>query len=162
MKFTLINFEKDLSEIVQVLNVSHATVAKEFGFTKKNNPSNNAFIDETELRSQLNEGIELFALLANRKIIGCIAIEKSSKVTNLFYIEKVSIVPEYRNQGYGVQLMNFAISKIKESGGREVSVALIDSNRKLKKWYTEQGFIETVTRDFEHLPFHVCFMNKQI
>ena len=35
MKFTLINFEKDLSEIVQVLNVSHATVAKEFGFTKK-------------------------------------------------------------------------------------------------------------------------------
>lgn len=162
MKFTFIDFEKDLSEIVLVLNVSHATVAIKFGFTKENNPSNNAFIDEPALRSQLNKGIELYALSVNRKIIGCIAIEKSSRETGLFYIEKVSVVPEYRNQGYGLHLMNFATAKIKESGGSAVSVALIDPHTKLKKWYAEQGFIETGTRDFEHLPFRVCFMNKQI
>ena len=36
------------------------------------------------------------------------------------------------------------------------------SNIKLKKWYLSQGFIETGSKDFEHLPFRVCFMNKQI
>jgi len=95
-------------------------------------------------------------------LIGCIAIEKSKSTLDTFYIEKVSVVPEYRNQGYGVQLMDFALTKIKESGGKNASIALIDSNTNLKNWYRSQGFIETGTKDFEQLPFRVCFMNKQL
>ena len=162
MDFTYINSEKDLSAIVHVLNVSHGTVAKDFGFTKDNNPTNNAFIDEEALRNQLNKGIELYALSNNGHLIGCIAIEKSEKETGTFYIEKVSVMPEFRNQGFGVALMDFATTKIKESGGKVISIALIDSNTKLKKWYLSQGFVETGFKDFEHLPFRVCFMNKKI
>lgn len=162
MNFTLVNSNKDLSAIVGVLNVSHGTVAKDFGFTKDNNPTNNAFIDEPTLRTQLNKGIDLYAISINNNMIGCIAIEKSAKEIDTFYIEKVSVIPEFRNQGYGIRLMDFAASKIKELGGKSISIALIDSNTKLKNWYSSQGFIETGTKDFEHLPFRVCFMNKQI
>jgi diamine N-acetyltransferase len=154
--------EMDLSAVVNVLNVSHSTVANEFGFTRETNPTNNAFIDEQTLRAQLKNGIDLYAMSTGDKLIGCIAIEKSSKETGTFYIEKVSVVPEYRNQGIGVELMNFATSKIIESGGNVISIALIDSNHKLKKWYSKQGFIETGVKEFEHLPFSVCFMNKKI
>ena len=162
MDFIQINPEKDLSAIVGILNVSHGTVAKDFEFTKDNNPTNNAFIDEQTLSVQLNKGIDLYAMLNNDKLIGCIAIEKSTNETDTFYIEKVSIIPEFRNRGYGIKLMDFAITKIKEFGGKVISIALIDSNIKLKKWYLSQGFIETGTKDFIHLPFRVCFMNKQI
>jgi len=162
MDFIQINPEKDLSAIVGILNVSHGTVAKDFEFTKDNNPTNNAFIDEQTLSVQLNKGIDLYAMLNNDKLIGCIAIEKSTKETDTFYIEKVSIIPEFRSRGYGIKLMDFAITKIKEFGGKVISIALIDSNIKLKKWYLSQGFIETGTKDFIHLPFRVCFMNKQI
>jgi ribosomal protein S18 acetylase RimI-like enzyme len=162
MVITYVNSDKDLSAIVHVLNVSHDTVAKEFGFTKENNPTNNAFIDELTLREQLNKGIDLYAMSMNGKRIGCIAIEKSTKEIETFYIEKVSVLPDYRNRGYGVELMNFATSKIREHEGKVISIALIDSNTRLKSWYSAQGFIETGTKDFEHLPFRVCFMNKQI
>jgi len=162
MDITFINPSTDLSAIVHVLNVSHGTVAKDFGFTKDNNPTNNAFIDESTLKTQLNKGIDLYAMSMNSQLIGCIAIEKSAKETDTFYIEKVSVVPAFRNQGFGVKLMDFAVAKIKELGGKSVSIALIDSNTKLKNWYCSQGFIETGTKDFEHLPFRVCFMNKQI
>ena len=162
INFSLINSNSDLFPIVNVLNVSHGTVAKDFGFTKDSNPTNSAFINESTLRTQLNKGIELYAMAVNNKLIGCIAIEKSSKETGTFYIEKVSIIPEFRNQGYGVKLMDFATSKIKELGGKNISIALIDSNTKLKNWYCSQGFNETGTKDFEHLPFRVCFMNKQL
>jgi len=162
MEFTLIDFNKDLSAVVHILNVSHGTVARDFGFTKDNNPSNNAFIDEQTLRTQLSNGINLYAMSVNNKMIACIAIEKSTKEIDTYYIEKVSVIPEFRNQGYGVKLMDFATSKIKESGGKSVSIALIDSHTKLKSWYTQQGFIETGTKDFERLPFRVCFMNKQL
>lgn len=160
--FTFINPGDDLSTVVQVLNRSHGTVAKDFNFTKDNNPTNNAFIDEPTLRVQLSNGIDLYAISINRQTIGCIAIEKSTKETDTFYIEKVSVLPEFRNQGYGVQLMDFAILRIKELGGKSASVALIDSNTKLKNWYDSQGFVETGIKEFEHLPFKVCFMNKHL
>ena len=162
MDFILVDSHNDLSEIVYVLNVSHGTVAKKFGFTKENNPTNNAFIDASTLQAQLNKGIDVYAMSKNGKVIGCIAIEKSAKEMDTFYIEKVSVIPEFRSQGYGVKLMDFATAKIKESGGKNISIALIDSHTTLKKWYSSQGFIETGTKDFEHLPFRVCFMNKPI
>jgi ribosomal protein S18 acetylase RimI-like enzyme len=162
MEFIGINSSHDLSNIVKVLNISHGTVAKDFGFTKETNPTNNAFIDEQTLRMQLDKGIELFQLKVNEVVIGCIAIEKSSKETDTYYIEKVSIVPEYRHQGYGLKTMEFAIEKIKAKGGKWISIALIDSNAVLKKWYNTQGFKETGTRDISHLPFKVCFMKKEL
>ncbi len=162
IEFTQIKPDNDLSAIVKVLNISHSTVAKEFGFTKDSNPTNNAFIDEATLIAQFSRGIELYSMAVGNKIVGCIAIEKSTKQINTYYIEKVSVIPESRNQGYGVMLMDFATSKIKESGGDNISIALIHSNKKLKNWYSSQGFIESGTRDFDHLPFKVCFMNKQI
>jgi hypothetical protein len=89
MHFNLINSGNDLSQVVHMLNISHGTVAKDFGFTKDNNPTNNAFIDDPALRTQLNKGIELYTLSINSKMIGCIAIEKSAKEMDTFYIEKV-------------------------------------------------------------------------
>ena len=162
MKFLKVLPDSDLSESVNVLNLYHGTVAKEFGFTLDDNPSNNAFIDVITLKNQLEKGIELFILMDGDKTIGCIAIEKSIKEIGTFYIEKVSVVPEYRHNGYGTMLMNFATEKIKKSGGKSISIALINSNTILKQWYLNQGFFETSIKDFPHLPFRVCFMNKQL
>lgn len=159
--FIYIAPEQDLSAIVKVLNLSHGTIARDFNFTKEDNPTNNAFIDEKTLREQLNNGIELYGLKMNNRLVGCIAIEKSKREPATYYIEKVSVLPEFRHQGIGVRLMDFATAKIKDAGGQIISIALIDSNTKLKKWYLSQGFIETGFKDFEHLPFRVCFMRKE-
>ena len=159
--FIYIAPEQDLSAIVRVLNLSHGTIAEDFNFTKEDNPTNNAFIDEKTLREQLNNGIELYGLKMNNRLVGCIAIEKSKREPGTYYIEKVSVLPEFRHQGIGVRLMDFATAKIKDAGGQIISIALIDSNTKLKEWYLSQGFIETGFKDFEHLPFRVCFMRKE-
>lgn len=159
--FIYIAPEQDLSTIVKVLNLSHGTIARDFNFTKEDNPTNNAFIDEKTLREQLNNGIELYGLKMNNRLVGCIAIEKSKREPGTYYIEKVSVLPEFRHQGIGVRLMDFATAKIKDAGGQIISIALIDSNTKLKEWYLSQGFIETGVKDFEHLPFRVCFMRKE-
>jgi len=160
MKFMYIKPGEDLSSVVEVLNKSHATIAEEFGFTRETNPTNNAFIDNQTLRNQLSKGIELYLLIFDDKPAGCIAIEKSVKESDTFYIEKVSVIPEYRHRGLGSKILEFAESKIHEKGGKLISISLIDSNTRLKEWYAIHGFIETGTRDFSHLPFRVCFMSK--
>jgi N-acetylglutamate synthase-like GNAT family acetyltransferase len=162
MEFHSVESDQDLSEVIKVLNESHGTVAKEFGFTKDTNPTNSAFITGQTLREQLEKGIELYRLEIDHNVIGCIAIEKSSKETDTYYIEKVSILPQYRHRGYGLKLMEFATEKIRANGGKRISIALIDSNTLLKNWYSQQGFKETGVKDFPRLPFRVCFMNKEV
>ena len=161
MDFIYINPEEDVSAVLKVLNLSHGTIARDFNFTKEDNPTNNAFIDEKTLREQLKNGIALYGLKMDNRLVGCIAIEKSKREADTYYIEKVSVLPEFRHQGIGVRLMDFATDKIKNAGGKMISIALIDSNSKLKKWYLSQGFVETGFKDFEHLPFRVCFMRKE-
>jgi len=39
-----------------------------------------------------------------------------------------------------VKIMEFATNKIIDHGGKWISIALIDSNVPLKKWYTKQDF----------------------
>ena len=161
MDFIYINPDEDVSAVLKVLNLSHGTIARDFNFTKEDNPTNNAFIDEKTLREQLKNGIALYGLKLGNRLVGCIAIEKSKREADTYYIEKVSVLPEFRHQGIGVRLMDFATDKIKNAGGKIISIALIDSNSKLKKWYLSQGFVETGFKDFEHLPFRVCFMRKE-
>ena len=58
--------------------------------------------------------------------------------------------------------MDFASDRAKELGGKRISIGLIDSNIILKKWYGRQGYVVVEIKKFEHLPFDVCFMEKEI
>ena len=56
--------------------------------------------------------------------------------------------------------MDFATKRILDLGGKKISIGLIDTNTELKKWYQNQGYVETGAKIFDHLPFNVCFMDK--
>jgi hypothetical protein len=43
-------------------------------------------------------------------------------------------------------------------GCSTVRIGVIADLIELKKWYGGFGFVETETRDFDHLPFRVAFM----
>ena len=157
-----VTIQDDFHIYSKLLNDSFATVAAEFGLTKENSPTNNAFITQEELYSQLTESREFYYYEDNNVIIGFIAIEQSSNNQNIFYIEKVAVHPNFRNKGIGLELMNFATLRIMQLEGQEISIGLIDSNLILKEWYKTQGFIETGVKSYKHLPFNVCFMSKYL
>jgi ribosomal protein S18 acetylase RimI-like enzyme len=150
--------ERELIISVAVLRKAFGTVAKNFNLTLKNCPTNPAFCEPEHLIKMQKRGIELFKLTAHRKQIGFIAIEKSEKEPGTYYVERLAVLPEYRHEGYGRDLMDFTVRHIKELGGTRASIALIDAHTVLKEWYKDQGFRETGTKDFLHLPFRVCFM----
>jgi ribosomal protein S18 acetylase RimI-like enzyme len=162
MDIKKVNLNDDLSAVINVLNKAHGTVAQEYNFTKESNPSNSAFINQETLKEEMGRGIDVFFLSVNNAMVGCIAIEKSKRADDIFYIEKVSVLPEHRHYGYGVVLMDFATDRIKSLKGKTISIGLIDSNTPLKNWYTTLGYTETGFKDFDHLPFRVCFMAKEL
>jgi ribosomal protein S18 acetylase RimI-like enzyme len=156
--------QNDFVKLAKLLNEAFATVAKEFGLTKENSPTNNAFIASDELKTQLIESREFYTYADNGKVVGFIAIEKAlgTPDADKFYIEKLAVAPNSRHLGIGRQLMDFASNRIVELGGKCISIGLINSNTVLKDWYNKQGYVECSVKTFEHLPFEVCIMEKII
>jgi ribosomal protein S18 acetylase RimI-like enzyme len=102
----------------------------------------------------------MFGLFDNDEQVGFIALEQSDNGT--FYLEKLAVLPEHRHKGFGEALTDFIIEYVKNAGGKKISIGIIYENKTLLKWYKQFGFIETGTKNFPHLPFTVCFMERCI
>ena len=154
--------KNELLQCTQVISASFKTVAEEFHLTENNAPTNPAFLTIKILKIYMNKGIELFGYYENNTIIGCIAIEQSHDEKDIFFIERLAVIPEKRHKGYGTQLIDYAIKRIKEKNGKKASIGIINDNKRLKKWYVRLGFKEVNLKKFNHLPFKVCFLDKKI
>ncbi|MEJ2567608.1 MAG: GNAT family N-acetyltransferase [candidate division WOR-3 bacterium] len=152
--------KNETKKLTEVIRNSFVTVANEFNITKKNAPSNPAFITPKNIKTLQKKGVVFLGFYINDELIGCIALENAG--SGIFYIEKLGVLPEFRNNGYGEKLMIAALKFAKKKGCTQISVAIINKNKILKKWYKRLGFKETGLKDFPHLPFTVCFMEKKL
>jgi len=152
--------ENELRDSARVVRNAFKTVALDFNFTRENNPTHPSFMTMKRLREDHDKGVRFFGLFLGDEQIGFIAVEKAD--ADLFYIERLAVLPKYRHRGYGKYLMEFAFEHIRTNGGKKVSIGIINEQTVLKDWYKGLGFEETATRQFAHLPFTVCFMERVI
>ena len=162
ISFKQIKTDSDIDDCVTIIRTAFRTVADEFGITRENVPSNPAFITSDNLKGQITKDRSFYILFNQDSAAGTIAIEKSPNEKDLYIIEKVAILSEYRHQGLGKKLMNFAENQIKALGGNIVSVAIIYENLRLRSWYEQQGYVEHGRKKFDHLPFTVSFLQKHL
>jgi ribosomal protein S18 acetylase RimI-like enzyme len=152
--------ELELYETIEIIRNSFKTVAVEMGFTPENAPTNPAFISSNQVQQLIDKGVKLFGLFIEGKQAGCMGLEKADE--EIYYLEKLAVVPELRHRGLGKKLLDFAFEYVKQVGGKKISIAIVNENRKLKDWYERYGFCETGLKRFSHLPFTVCFMEKSV
>jgi ribosomal protein S18 acetylase RimI-like enzyme len=143
-------------QVVSVIRDSFITVAQDFNITKENAPTNPAFIEQEAILKMTKNGIEMYGLYEDYRLVGFVALEKANE--EVYWLEKLAILPEFRHKGYGKALIDFIINRVIAIGGKKISIGIINENKILKQWYQRNGFIEIGTRVFQHLPFEVCFM----
>lgn len=149
-----------IPELASVISKSFMTVAKEFTITPRNAPTNPAFISSEALAESLDNGSEFWVYKNSMNdIIGCVSIFPSSE-DNVFYIERLAVLPNYRHQGIGKELLDFACTEIFKRGGNIARIGIIEENIVLKNWYRDYGFEETSIRKVNKLPFTICVMEK--
>ena len=152
--------ESELRSSARIVRNAFRTVALELNLTRENNPTHPSFMTTGRLRADRNKGVRFFGLFLRDRQIGFIAVEKADAA--LYYIERLAVLPKYRHQGYGQKLMQFAFEYIRANGGKKVSIGIINEQTVLKDWYKGFGFEEVSTREFAHLPFTVCFMERTV
>ena len=161
-RLVVVQTELEIQECARVIACSFGTVAKDFGLIADNSPTNPAFLTPAKLSEYLKKPASLYGLVCDEAMIGCVAIEKSKREPNTFYVERLAVMPPHRHNGHGKALIDFAIDMIQKAGGRGASIGIMNQNKPLKDWYLRQGFVERGCKRFEHLPFEVCFMFKSI
>jgi diamine N-acetyltransferase len=130
-RLVVVQSEAEIGECSQVIASSFGTVAKDFGLTVENAPTNPAFITSEKLREYLKKPVVLLGLLLDEVMIGCVAIEKSKREPETFYVERLAVVPLYRHKGYGKSLIDSGIDIIRRVGGREASIGIMNQNKPL-------------------------------
>jgi len=156
-----IDLNTEIEQLVAVIRKSFITVADDFNITPDNAPSNPAFINkEALLKSAEKKDINYYGCYEQEIIIGCYALEKAWQQT--YYLERLAVVPEKRQQGFGRRLVLDSLRRVKEEGGTNISIAIIDEHEILKNWYKSLGFVESGRKTFDHLPFDVCFLRYML
>lgn len=147
-----------IAESALVIRNSFRTVARDFNLTKENCPTHSSFTTAAALHVSKGK-MEFFGGFLGGEQIGFVALEKAGE--KLYYMERLAM-PRYRHRGYGTSLVEFIANRVWAAGGGKISIGIIDESLVLKNWYKRLGFNETSTRKFGHLPFTVCFMEKDI
>ncbi len=143
--------KNELQECLDVIHQSFGTVAEQFGLTKENCPKHTSFIPLSFLEAQRNWGWKMYALYAGKKIIGYMSLSKESN--DAFELHNLAVLPEYRHNGFGKLLLDYAKDVVKSSGGYVIKIGIIEESTILKNWYIANGFIHIGTKKYDHLPF---------
>ena len=145
---------------LQIIHKSFSTVAKDFILTKENCPGHTAFMALEKLQNSFESGNRMFLYYLNSIPVGFFSLKQIDG--EMWELDHLAVLPEYRHRGIGKELLEFAEKTVKEQNGKVIKIGIIEENTTLKNWYIENGFVHTGTKRFEHLPFTVGFMEKAI
>ncbi|WP_163339914.1 GNAT family N-acetyltransferase [Desulfopila sp. IMCC35008] len=151
---------KDCELLASIVSKSNKDVAELFGLNVNNAPKHPSFCTSEWIVSELDRGQKYFLSTENGMPCGCVAFEQPDKDTA--YLNRLSVVPEFRNKGIGGALVQHIIDYSYNSKVRDLSIGIIAEHTHLKEWYEKQGFREGALRQFAHLPFNVLYMHYEI
>ena len=149
--------QQDIPFLARTIAQAYKNVAQRFGLTPQNCPKHPSNCTDEWVQSDLDRGVIYYALESDQDICGCSALEKAGP--DVCYLERLSILPQYRRKGLGTMLVHHILQEAHALGVPTVGIGIIAHQHELKKWYIELGFVEGETKSFDHLPFEVTFLS---
>ena len=152
--------EQNISECVNVIKESFATVANEFGFTPTNAPGFTAFsMTEEKLKNQLLEEHRLmFAFYEQENILGFYSLALQDN--NECELNNLCVLPSARHKNIGKKLLEHAFQSAKELNCAKMNIGIVEENKLLRNWYESFEFIHKGTEKFDFFPFTCGYMEK--
>jgi N-acetylglutamate synthase-like GNAT family acetyltransferase len=150
----------DIPLLTTLIRDSFRDVADRFSLTSENCPTHPSNCTTEWIESALKKGIRYYILERKNVACGCAALEQAQP--DVFYLERLSVLPQFRRNGFGKLLVDHALNEAKKLGTRRIEIGIISHQTELKEWYKKLGFSAKKESRFEHLPFVVAFMTREL
>ncbi|WP_226658993.1 GNAT family N-acetyltransferase [Pseudalkalibacillus hwajinpoensis] len=101
---------------------------------------------EEELPEEASmDGMDVFLAEWNQLVIGKVHIEVQNGVGGIYGL---GVLPEYRGQGYGREILMNAVKELRENQAQQILLQVAVKNKKALNLYQSCGFKETSTMDY--------------
>jgi N-acetylglutamate synthase-like GNAT family acetyltransferase len=151
----------DVVAITNLIRVAFTDVAQRFQLTPKNCPKHPSNCEPGWIETAMEKGVVFYLLEDGGTLVGCGALEQPEK-PGTCYLERLAVLPQYRHQGLGKRLVEHIEAEAKTRNLQRVEIGIIAEQEDLSTWYGGMGFVVTGEKEFEHLPFRVAFMAKNL
>jgi ribosomal protein S18 acetylase RimI-like enzyme len=148
---------EDTAVLVEIIRGAFRDVAERFGLNENNCPRHASNCTAGWIEKDMDRGVAYFLLEADGQAAGSVAVERAKP--DVVYLERLAVLSRFRGRGFGKALVAHALAEARAMGAKSIGIGVIAGETGLKEWYRRQGFAETQTRDFDHLPFRVSFMH---
>ena len=92
--------------------------------------------------------------------VGCVALERAGE--EACYMGRLAVLPAHREKGIGSALVNHIIVTARSSGAKRVEIGIVAEQEGLRRWYEGRGFRGVETKHYDHLPFAVLHMRREL
>lgn len=150
----------ELGDCLHIIHTSFASVAEEFGLTEENCPTHTSFISADKLQSEYDNGWPMYVLELNGKKVGYFSLCRKDE--SRYELCNLAVMPGVRHKGFGQILVKYAVEEVCRLGGTTLCLSIIAESVKLREWYLHLGFHSLGSKNFDHMPFTVEFMERSI
>jgi N-acetylglutamate synthase-like GNAT family acetyltransferase len=150
----------EASVIAETVRVSFRDVAEKFQITREAAPTHPSQCEAEWIRRDMDASWVYLVAEEDDAIIGCIAYRQTDSRT--LEAQRLAVLPEHRGGAFAKQLNNAVLAYAGENGFAKIRISIVSQHSALKRWYLRMGFSECETRQFEHLPFSVTYLEYEV
>ena len=150
----------DIPVLVSLMRDSFRDVAERFDLTPENCPTHPSFCTHEWVEKAMDRGVRYFLLELEGSPGGCVAVERAGD--EVCYLQRLAVLPACRRRGYGEALVEKVEEEARAAGARRLEIGIISAQGDLRDWYARRGFKEKGRKNFDHLPFEVTFMAREL
>jgi ribosomal protein S18 acetylase RimI-like enzyme len=102
----------------------------------------------SSLEKQIRAGNKFFIVYDNTEPVGFTSYSKEN-VADTFKLQKLYVLPEKQDAGFGKALLHHVLADVKKNGGKHLILQVNRHNNKAIAFYERNGFIVELNADFD-------------
>ena len=150
----------DAELLASLIRGAFRDVAECLHLTPDNCPTHPSNCTVEWIEAGFVEGLRYYILEEGENACGCVTLERAGP--DVCYLERLAVLPQFRHRGYGRALVEHVLDQAARLGASRVELGIIAGQDELRAWYERWGFSVVRSAEFEHLPFKVAFMVRQL
>jgi ribosomal protein S18 acetylase RimI-like enzyme len=151
---------EDIPTLVAIIRTAFKKAADRLGLTAENSGHHASSITDTWVIEDMDEGVRYFIIEEGGVPAGAVTMEHARP--EVCYIGRLSVLPDYQGRGLGHELLAFAIREAAKTAADHASIGVISDEKRLIEWYVRMGFTTNRQIKFEHFPFEVTLMRREL